>query len=50
VWTATFRHTFELTSRTEAALHLEFSRFSQDAGDGTSPTSYAVLIGLDFSL
>jgi hypothetical protein len=49
-WTATIRHTFELTSRTEAALHLEFSRFSQEAGDGTSPATYAALIGLDFAL
>jgi len=49
-WTVTLRHTFELTSRTEAAVHLEFSRFNQDAGDGTSPSSYAALIGLDFSL
>jgi hypothetical protein len=49
-WTATFRHTFELTSRTEAAIHLEFSRASQDAGDGTSPANYAALIGLDFAL
>jgi hypothetical protein len=49
-WTATIRHTFELTSRTEAAVHLEFSRAWQDAGDGTSPTTYAGLIGLDFAL
>jgi hypothetical protein len=49
-WTATIRHTFELTSRTEAAIHLEFSRASQDAGDGTSPANYAALIGLDFAL
>ncbi len=49
-WTATIRHTFELTSRTEAALHLEFSRYWQDAGDGTSPTTYTALIGLDFAL
>ena len=49
-WTATIRHTFELTSRTEAAVHLEFSRAWQDAGDGTSPASYAALIGLDFAL
>jgi len=49
-WTATIRHTFELTSRTEAAVHLEFSRFSQDAGDGTSPTNWAALLGLDFAL
>jgi hypothetical protein len=49
-FTATIRHTFELTSRTEAALHLEFSRFWFDAGDSTSPASYAALIGLDFAL
>jgi len=50
VWTAIIRHTFELTSRTEAALHLEFSRFWFDAGDGTSPATYTGLIGLDFAL
>ena len=50
VWTAAIRHTFELTSRTEAALHLELSKYSQDAGDGTSPASWAALIGLDFAL
>ncbi|MGZ6123893.1 MAG: hypothetical protein ACXWLR_02980, partial [Myxococcales bacterium] len=50
VWTATFRHTFELTNRTEAAVHLEFSRLSTDAGDGTSPVNYAALVGLDFAL
>jgi hypothetical protein len=49
-WTATIRHTFELTSRTEAALHLELSRYWFDAGDGTSPTTWAALIGLDFAL
>jgi len=49
-WTATIRHTFELTSRTEAAVHLEFSRGWQDAGDGTSPATWAGLIGLDFAL
>ena len=49
-WTATIRHTFELTSRTEAAVHLELSRFTQDAGDGTSPATWAALLGLDFAL
>ena len=49
-WTAAFRHTFELTSRTEAALHLEFSRASSDAGDGTFPTAHAVLAGFDIAL
>jgi len=48
--TAVIRHTFELTSRTEAALHLEFSRFWFDAGDGTSPVTYTGLLGLDFAL
>ncbi|HWE23483.1 MAG TPA: hypothetical protein VG496_06030, partial [Myxococcales bacterium] len=49
-WTATIRHTFELTSRTEAALHLEFSRVGIDAGDGTTPATYSALIGFDFAL
>ena len=48
--TGVIRHTFELTSRTEAALHLEFSRFSQDAGDGTTPLTWSALLGFDFVL
>jgi len=49
-FTAVFRHTFELTSRTEAALHVEFSRTAIDAGDGTVPVTWAGLLGFDFAL
>jgi hypothetical protein len=49
-WTAGIRHTFELTSRTEAALHLELSRVGVDAGDGTTPETWTALIAFDFAL
>ena len=48
-WTAAIRHTFEISSRTEAALQLELSRIDVDAGDGTMPSTYAGLIGFDFT-
>jgi hypothetical protein len=49
-WTGVIRHTFEMTSRTEAALHLEFSKLTIDAGDGTTPATYQALAGIDFAL
>jgi hypothetical protein len=49
-WTAAIRHTFELTSRTEAALHLEFSRVGVDAPDGTTPETFTGAILFDFAL
>ena len=48
--TGAIRHTFELTSRTEAALHLEFSRVGIDAGDGTVPITYTALFAFDFTM
>jgi hypothetical protein len=48
--TGTIRHTFELTSRTEAALHLEVSRVGTEANDGTVPDTVIALLGLDFAL
>ncbi len=50
VWTAAIRHTFELTSRTEAALQLELSRVGTDAGDGTTPETFTGLIAFDFTM
>jgi hypothetical protein len=48
--TGTIRHTFELTSRTEAALHLEVSRVGTEAPDGTVPDVIIGLLGFDFTL
>ena len=47
--TGAIRHTFELTSRTEAALHLEFSRFASTAPDGV-PDKLAALVAFDIAL
>lgn len=43
------RHTFELTSRTEAAVHAEVSRQQIRGGDGTLPETLTGLLGLDFA-
>ena len=43
------RHTFEITSRTEAAVHAELSRQQVRAADGTLPESLTGLLGLDFA-
>lgn len=48
--TGAIRHTFELTSRTEAALQLELSRKRVEAGDGTLPDTYTGLIAFDFTM
>jgi hypothetical protein len=49
-WTAAIRHTFELTSRTEAALHLELSRVGVEAADGTTPETFTAAVLFDFVL
>jgi hypothetical protein len=49
-WTGAIRHTFEISSRTEAALQLELSRQTIDAGDGTQPDVYTGMIAFDFTL
>lgn len=48
--TAAIRHTFELTSRTEAALQLELTRRRTEAADGTLPDLYTGLIAFDFTM
>jgi hypothetical protein len=48
--TGAIRHTFELTSRTEAALQLELSRVATRAADGTTPETYIGFLVLDFAL
>jgi len=47
--TASIRHTFELTSRTEVALHLEVSDAKQYAADGSNPHTMQVLAALDYA-
>ena len=47
--TAAVRHTFEMTSRTEAAVQLELSRQRVQAGDGTAPDATTALLALDFA-
>ena len=49
-YTGAIRHTFELTSRTEAALQIELSRSSIQAGDGTQPETYTGFLVFDFTL
>jgi len=46
--TAAVRHTFELTSRTEVAVHAELSRV-QVQGAGNLPQTTTGLLGLDFA-
>lgn len=48
--TGAIRHTFELTSRTEAALQLELTRRRVVAADGTLPDSYTGFIAFDFTM
>lgn len=48
-YTASLRHTFELTSRTEAALHLEVSDQKSYAPDGTTPNLLQALAAIDFA-
>ena len=48
--TGAIRHTFELTSRTEAALQLELSKVGREQGDGTVPTTYTGLFAFDFTM
>ena len=49
-FTGAIRHTFELTSRTEAALQLELTRKRVAAGDGTLPDLFIGLIAFDFTM
>lgn len=48
--TGALRHTFELSSRTGAALQLELSRVAVQAADGTKPSTYAGLLAFDLAL
>jgi hypothetical protein len=48
-YTGAIRHTFELTSRAEAALQLEVTRLRHDAGDGTVPDQIIGLAAADFT-
>ena len=45
--TAAVRHTFELTSRTEAAVHAELSRVRVQDANGNLPETTTGLLGLD---
>ena len=47
--TAAIRHTFELTSRVEAAVHLEASHVRTQAPDGSVPETTTGLVGLDIA-
>ena len=49
-FTGAIRHTFELTSRTEAALQLELTKSSVHAPDGSIPSTYIGLIAFDFTM
>ncbi len=49
-FTGAIRHTFEISSRTEAALQLEMTKSSTPAPDGTVPSSYTGLIAFDFTM
>ncbi|GAC1594929.1 MAG: hypothetical protein NVS4B10_03050 [Myxococcales bacterium] len=48
-YTGAIRHTYELTSRTEAALQLEVTRLRTDAGNGTAPEQIVGLAAADFT-
>ena len=48
--TGAIRHTFELTSRTEAALQLELTRKRIGAADGTLPDLFIGFIAFDFTM
>ena len=48
--TGAVRHTFELTSRTEAALQVEVTRTSDRAPDGSLPSTWAGLLAFDFTM
>jgi hypothetical protein len=48
-YTGAIRHTYELTSRTEAALQLEVTRLQNDAGNGTVPDQIIGLVAADFT-
>lgn len=48
--TGAIRHTFELSSRTEAALQIELSRSTTQAADGTQPETYTGFLVFDFTL
>jgi hypothetical protein len=47
ILTFAVRHTFELTNRTEAAVHAEFSLARQRDENGDLPNTTAALLGLD---
>ena len=49
-FTGAIRHTFELTSRTEAALQIELTKVGREQGDGTVPTTYIGLLAFDFTM
>jgi hypothetical protein len=48
--TGAIRHTFEMSSRTEAALQLEVTRATSQAADGTLPSTVTGLIAFDFTM
>jgi hypothetical protein len=48
--TGAVRHTFELTSRTEAAVQLELGSASIEAADGSTPNTLTGLLAVDFAL
>jgi hypothetical protein len=48
-YTGAIRHTYELTSRTEAALQIEVTRLRNDAGNGTAPDQIIGLAAADFT-
>jgi hypothetical protein len=47
--TGAVRHTFELTSRVEAAVQLEVSHVRTEAPDGSVPETTTALLGLDIA-
>ena len=49
IWTGAIRHTFELTNRTEVALHVEVSSAKITSDTGETPTTTAALLGLDIA-
>jgi ferritin-like protein len=47
--TGAVRHTFELSSRTEVAVHAELSRARVQDADGKLPETMTGLLGLDIA-
>lgn len=48
-YTGAIRHTYELTSKTEAALQLELTRLTHDPGKGAAPEQIIGLAAADFT-